>query len=54
MLPQDTLDLTKPSTDPSVLIEDEGIDDDDDDDEAPAPDRMGSSNIKGIRKSSKQ
>ena len=51
MLPQDTLDLTKPSMDPSVLIEDEGIDDDD---EAPAPDRMGSSNIKGIHKSSKQ
>ena len=53
--PQDTPDLTKSSTDPSVLIEDEvGDDDDDDDDEAPAPDRMGLSNIKGVRKSSKQ
>ena len=52
--PQDTPDLTKSSTDPSVLIEDEGgdDDDDDDDDEVPAPDRMGSSNIKGICKSS--
>ena len=51
--PQDTLDLTKSSTDPSVLIEDEGGDDDDDN-EAPAPDRMGSSNAKGICESSKQ
>ena len=52
--PQDTPDLTKSSTDPSVLIEDEGGNDDDDDDEAPAPDRTGSSNVKGIYKSSKQ
>ena len=51
MSPQDTPDLTKSSTDPSVLIEDESGDDDD---EVPAPDRMGSSNIKGICKSSKQ
>ena len=52
MSPQDTPDLTKSSTDPLVLIEDEGGDDDDD--EAPAPDRVGSSNIKGIHESSKQ
>ena len=54
--PQDTPDLTKSSTDPSVLMEDEGgnDDDDDDDDEAPAPDRVGSSNIQGVRESSKQ
>ena len=39
--------------DPSVLIEDEGVNEDDDD-EAPTPDRMGSSNVKGIHKSSKQ
>ena len=52
--PQDTPDLTKSSTGPLVLIEDEGVDDDDDDDKAPAPDRTGSSNIKGICKSSKQ
>ena len=51
---QDTSDLTKSSTDPSVLIEDEGGDDDDDDNKAPAPDRMGSSNVKGICESSKQ
>ena len=54
MSPQDTPDLTKSSTDPSVLIEDEGDDDDDDDDEAPGPDRVGSSNVKGLQKSSKQ
>ena len=53
-LPQDTPDLTKSSTDPSVLIKDEGGDDDDDDDEVPAPDRMGSSNVMGIHESSKQ
>ena len=50
--PQDTLDLTKSSTDPSVLIEDV-VGDDDDDDEVPAPDRVGSSNIKGVCESSK-
>ena len=54
MSPQDTLDLTKSSTDPSVLIKDAGGNDDDDDDEVPAPDRVGSSNIKGICESSKQ
>ena len=37
-----------------MLIEDEGGNDDDDDDEAPAPDRTGSLNVKGIHKSSKQ
>ena len=52
--PQDTPDLTKSSTDPLVLIEEEGGDDDDDDNKVPAPERMGSSNIKGIHKSSKQ
>ena len=50
--PQDTPDLTKSLTDPSVLTEDEGGDDDDD--ETPAPDRMGSSNIEDIHESSKQ
>ena len=45
--PQDTPDLTKSLTDPSVLIEDEGGDDDDDD-EMPAPDRMDPSHIKDI------
>ena len=30
MSPQDTLDLTKSLTDPSVITEDEGGDDDDD------------------------
>ena len=54
MSPQDTPDLTKSSTEPSVVIEDVVGDDDDDEDEAPAPDRVGSSNIKGIHKSSKQ
>ena len=52
--PQDTPDLTKSSTDPLVLIEDEGGNDGDNDDEVPAPDRMGLSNIKGNHKSSKQ
>ena len=51
--PQDTPDLTKSSMDPSVLIEDEGVNDDDDDDKVPAPYRTGLSNIKGIHKSSK-
>ena len=54
--PQDTPDLTNSLTDPLVLIKDEGgDDDDDDDDEVPAPDRMGSSNVKAVCcKSSKQ
>ena len=46
--PQDTPDLTKSSTEPSVVIEDVVGDDDDDEDKAPAPDRAGLSNIKGI------
>ena len=50
-LPQDIPDLTKSSTDPSVLIEDEGGDDDE---EAPAPDRVGLSNIQDVHESSKQ
>ena len=50
--PQDTPDLTKSSTDPLVLIED--VVGDDDDDKVPAPDRVGSSSIKGIHESSKQ
>ena len=54
MSPQDTPDLTKSSMGPLVLIEDEGVDDDEDDDKAPAPDRTGSSNIKGICENSKQ
>ena len=54
--PDDTPDLTKSSTEPSVVIEDVLGDDDDDDDkdEVPAHDRLGSSNEKGIRKTSKQ
>ena len=51
--PQDTPDLTKSSTEPSVVIEDV-VGNDDDDDEVPSPDRVGSSSIKGICKSSKQ
>ena len=50
--PQDTPDLTKSLTDPSVLTEDEGGDGDDD--ETPAPDRMDSSNTKDVHESSKQ
>ena len=46
--PQDTLDLTKSLTDPSVLTEHEGGDDDDD--EMPTPDRTDSSNIKDVCK----
>ena len=53
MSPQDTPHLTKSSTNPSVLIKDV-VGNDDDDDKAPAPDRAGSSSIKGICKSSKQ
>ena len=52
MSPQDTPDLTKSLTDPSVLAEHEGGDDDND--EMAAPDRMDSSHIKDIHKSSKQ
>ena len=52
MSPQDTPDLTKSLTDPSVLTEDGGGNDDDD--EMPAPNRMGSSNTRDIHKSSKQ
>ena len=50
--PQDTQDLTKSLTDPSVPTEHEGGDDDDD--EMPTPDRTDSSHIKDIHKSSKQ
>ena len=52
--PEDTPDLTKSSTEPSVVIKDVVGDDDDDEDEAPGPDRSGSSNVKGIHKTSKQ
>ena len=52
MSPQDTLDLTKSLTDPSVITEDEGGDGDDD--EMPTPDRMDLSNIKDVCESSKQ
>ena len=52
--PQDTLDLTKSATEPLVVIKDVVGDDDDDEDEAPAPDRLGSSNVKGVHESSKQ
>ena len=45
---QDTPDPTKSSTEPLVVIEDVVGDDDDNEDEAPAPDRSGSSNVKGI------
>ena len=50
--PQDTPDLTKSLTDPSVLTEDGGGNVDDD--EMPAPDRMGSSNTGDVHESSKQ
>ena len=52
--PEDTPDLAKSSTEPSVVIEDVVGKDDDDEDEVPAPDRSGSSNVKGIHKTSKQ
>ena len=52
--PEDTPNLTKSSTEPSVVIEDVVGDDDDDEDEAPAPDRLGSSNVKDIRETSSQ
>ena len=52
--PEDTPDLTKSSTEPSVVIEDVVGNDDDDEDKAPAPDRLGSSNVKGICETSKQ
>ena len=52
--PEDTPDLAKSSTEPSVVIKDVVGDDDDDEDEAPAPDRLGSSNVKGICETSKQ
>ena len=41
--PEDTPNLTKSSTEPSVVIEDVVGNDDDDEDEAPALDRLGSS-----------
>ena len=51
-LPPDTPDLTKSLTDPLVLTEDEGGDDGDDG--MPTPSRTDSSNIRDIRKGSKQ
>ena len=42
MSPEDTPNITKSSTEPSVVIEDVVGNDDDDEDEAPAPDRSGS------------
>ena len=50
--PEDTPDLTKSSAEPSVIIED--VVGDDDEDEVPAPDRLGSSNMKSACDSSKQ
>ena len=52
--PEDTPDLTKSSTEPSVVIEDVVGGDDDDEDEVPAPDRLGSSKVKGVCETSKQ
>ena len=52
MSPQDTLDLTKSLTKPSVITEDKGGDDNDDD--APASDGMDSLKVKDVHKSSKQ
>ena len=54
MSPEDTPDLTKSSTEPSVVTKDVVGNDDDNEDEAPAPDRPGSSNMKGIYETSKQ
>ena len=51
--PEDTPDLTKSSAEPSVVIKDV-VGDDDDEDEAPAPDRLGSLNVKSAHESSKQ
>ena len=50
--PEDTPDLTKSSAEPSVIIED--VVGDDDEDEVPAPDKLGSSNVKSAHESSKQ
>ena len=50
--PEDTPDLTKSSAEPSVVIED--VVGDDNEDEVPALDRLGSSNVKSARESSKQ
>ena len=52
--PEDTPNITKSSTEPSVVIEDVVGDDGDDKDEAPAPDRSGSSNVKEVRETSHQ
>ena len=52
--PEDTPNLTKSSTEPSVVIKDVVGDDDDDEDEVPAPDRSGLSKVKGICETSKQ
>ena len=46
--PEDTPNITKSSTKPSVVIEDVVGNDDDDEDEAPAPDRLGLSNMKEV------
>ena len=54
MSPEDIPDLTKSSTEPLVVIEDVVGNYDDDEDEAPAPDRLGLSNVKGICKTSRQ
>ena len=48
--PEDTPDLTKSSAEPSVIIEDVVGDED----EVPAPDKLGSSNVKSTCESSKQ
>ena len=54
MSPEDIPDLTKSPTEPSVVIKDVVRDNDDDDDEAPAPDRSGLSNVKGVHETSRQ
>ena len=52
--PEDIPDPTKSPTEPSVVIKDMVGDNDDNDNEAPAPDRSASSNMKGIRETSRQ
>ena len=54
MSPEDTPDPTKSPTEPSVVVEHVAGDNDDDDDEAPALDRLASSNVKGTHETSRR
>ena len=52
--PEDTPNITKSPTEPSVVIKDVVGDDGDDEDEAPAPDRLGLLNVKEVCETSHQ